>query len=155
MVLIKYSNLTTTAMKQFLTAIALALLLPLTGLSAAEPSFRALVLTERGGHTRASPQPHSNGSTAFRRKTISLTRKSTARATSTAHSSPASKCSYSSTTRRTTGPTRPKRPLNRLSSTERLDGWDFTTLRFWATSTASPCGNGSRTSWVAYASKTT
>ena len=49
MVLIKYSNLTTTAMKQFLTAIALALLLPLTGLSAAEPSFRALVLTERGG----------------------------------------------------------------------------------------------------------
>lgn len=29
MVLIKYSNLTTTAMKQFLTAIALALLLPL------------------------------------------------------------------------------------------------------------------------------
>ena len=48
MVLIKYSNLTTTAMKQFLTAIALALL-PLTGLSAAEPSFRALVLTERGG----------------------------------------------------------------------------------------------------------
>lgn len=49
MVLIKYSNLTTTAMKQLLTAIALALLLPLTGLSAAEPSFRALVLTERGG----------------------------------------------------------------------------------------------------------
>lgn len=155
MVLIKYSNLTTTAMKQFLTAIALALLLPLTGLSAAEPSFRALVLTERGGQHESFTAAALEWLDGFARENnFTYEEINSPRDIDSAFLA-RFKVFIQLDYPPYNWPDKAKRPLNRLSSTERLDGWDFTTLRFWATSTASPCGNGSRTSWVAYASKTT